>query len=331
MALGCQYEQFAPANTYLQVLGAVAAMGSVLGRGETVVCAKRTGIETVMGQTLFLVRAMRFDPVAARLAETLSRASGAPVVFVCDETRGATDTGPYEKISVTPSRLTTLGIKGAPEDWGWFWGDLCYYAALAQFSQYEHYCLIESDVFFSDMAAAAFVENLNIRSEAALAVRLGPHAAPPRYSKGLAALGLDAKWGCIFPVSRVHRDVVRAMLKLRQRGIVQTPAARLNDEAILAGAVQEGNHSWAALNVVMPDLFSGDTFDTNPPHLYEPLVHRENEMRVFHPVVQFETVLQRIMNREKNYHRHRMRRVLKMADTQMAGQIETALRATEGT
>jgi hypothetical protein len=51
-----------------------------------------------MTKTLFLIRALRFDPVAALLAQTLTKASGQKVVFVCDETRGSTDTAPYDKI-----------------------------------------------------------------------------------------------------------------------------------------------------------------------------------------------------------------------------------------
>ncbi len=278
-----------------------------------------------MTKTLFLIRALRFDPVAALLAQTLAKASGQKVVFVCDETRGSTDTGPYDKISLTPGRLKTLGLHDAPEDWGWFWGDVCYYAALARFAQYDYYCLIESDVFLSPNAAQVFVDRLGRQHEDALAVRLGPMGAAPKYSRALGALGLDPAWGCIFPVSRVHRSVIRTMLKLRKRAVLDAPNGRLNDEAVLVGAIQEGGYSYAALDQILPEVFKPKTFDTNPPHLYEPLVEGGDLGAAFHPVVRFETVMERLKNKYKNYGRHRLRNVLRTATPEMRAEIEAIL------
>ena len=139
-------------------------------------CARAGRERPHMTRTLYLIRALHFDPVAQHLAQVLTQATGAPVVFVCDESRGVTDVGPYEKISLTPARLKTLGLKNAPDDWGWFWGDVCYYAALARYADYDFYTLIESDVFFSQTAAQAFVDALDSRPEHAIAGRLKPRA-----------------------------------------------------------------------------------------------------------------------------------------------------------
>ncbi|WGI22962.1 hypothetical protein [Amylibacter sp. IMCC11727] len=278
-----------------------------------------------MTKTLFLIRALRFDPVAAQLADTLTKATGQKVVFVCDESRGSTDTAGYDKIALTPGRLKTLGLAKAPDDWGWFWGDVCYYAALARYAEYDYYCLIESDVFLSKDAAAQFVDRLSRQHEDALAVRLGPMDAPQKYSRPLEFLGLDPKWGCIFPVSRVHRSVIRSMLKLRKRSIEQTPNGRLNDEGVLVGAIQEGGYSHAALDQILPDVFRPKTFDTNPPHLFEPLMDGPDLGHAFHPVVRFETVMERIENKYKNYGRHRLRMVLRAASPDMRAKIEAVL------
>lgn len=280
-----------------------------------------------MTKTLFLIRSMAFDPVAERLANTLSDAVGRKVVFVCDESRGPVDTGPYDKISLTPGRLKTLGIQNPPEDWGWFWGDVCYYAALARYAEYDYYCLIESDVFLSPLAAKTLVEKLDRQHEDALAVRLGPMDSVPRYSRPLEFLGLDPAWGCIFPASRVHRSLVRSMLKLRKRSVVDTPNGRLNDEGVLVGAIQEGGYSHAALDQILPEVFRPDTFDTNPPHLYEPMLDGADAGHAYHPVVRFDTVMERIGNKYKNYGKHRLRRVLRIASPEMRAQIVAALDA----
>ncbi len=280
-----------------------------------------------MTKTLFLIRSMAFDPVAERLAQTLSTAAGAMVVFVCDESRGVVDTGPYDKVSLTSARLTTLGLENPPEDWGWFWGDVCYYAALARYAEYDYYCLIESDVFLSPSAAKTLVEHLDRQHEDALAVRLGPMDSVPRYSRPLKFLGLDPAWGCIFPATRLHRNLVRAMLKLRKRSLVDTPKGRLNDEGVLVGAIQEGAFSYAALDQILPEMFPDDTFETNPPHLYEPLLEDDDLGQAYHPVVRFDTVMERIENKYKNYGTHRLRRVLNAASPEMRAQIEAALDA----
>ena len=68
-----------------------------------------------------------------------------------------------------------------------------------------------------------------------------------------------------------------------------------------------------------------ETFDTNPPHLFEAIVEILDEQRLFHPVVPFETVLSRIETGEKNYTRHRMRKVLRAAPKIMKLNIKQAL------
>ena len=218
-----------------------------------------------------------------------------------------------------------MGLKNPPEDWGWFWGDVCYYAALARYAEYDYYCLIESDVFLSAKAAQTLVSQLERQHEDALAVRLGPVDSVPRYSRPLEFLGLDPAWGCIFPVSRVHRSVVRSMSKLRKRSLVDTPNGRLNDEGVLVGAIQEGSYSYAALEQVLPEVFRPETFDTNPPHLFEAMETVQDKEAAFHPVVRFDTVMERIGNKYKNYGKHRLRVVLRTAPPEMHAKIIDAL------
>lgn len=237
---------------------------------------------------------------------------GASVVYVADERRGLVDTSGYEKIVTNEAALAGLGFRELPEDWGWFCGDFCYYLAADRYPDFDHYALIESDVYLPQASAGAFVEALSTSKVDATAFGLGPLPKSKPYSRDLKKLDLDHRWGCIFPVSRIAKNLIPVMQALRFRAIKRN--LRINDEGIFCGAVQLAKASYMPLEVLMPDLVSEATFDTNPPHLLDSLYADPDETRIFHPAVGFEKVIERIFSREKNYTRHRLRRVLEEAE-----------------
>lgn len=224
--------------------------------------------------------------------------------------------------------LDGYGLAGRPQNWGWLCGDFCYYAAAQAFPDYDHYCLIECDVFLSETAAADFVDLLDRSAQQALAVRLGRQAAISRYSRGLTMIGLSANLGCIFPISRVHRDVIPVMLDVRRR-TMKAPDGPPNDEAILAAAVEIGGFSAAALDLLAPQLFGSGSFDTNPPHLLDHVIQIRDDHCAYHPVVTVKEVLDRIKSGKKTYTPHRLRKVLRHAPKDIAIQIENALGAAQ--
>lgn len=280
-----------------------------------------------MTKTLFLLRALEADPVVLHLARTIEAAGHGPVVFVCDETRGVADAAGYRKLSLSEAGIRAMGFGRPPGNWGWFWGDMCYQAAAAQFAGYSHYAMLEADVWIAPKSAARFLDALATCPAEAVAGRLRRYDAPQKFSRGLARLGLDAQWGCIFPVSRVSAGVVAEMARLRTRASREAPGEKINDEAILAGAVQAGGFSHASLEEIAPGVVGPDTYETNPPHLFEALAAREDETRLFHPVVTLDKLLSRIASGEKNYNRHRLRKVLRMASPDDRRRIEAALKA----
>ena len=276
--------------------------------------------------TLFLIRCGQTSAVAQRLAASLAAATGRPPVFVCDERRGPVSTSGCPKITLSETLLDGLGLAHRPQNWGWFCGDFCYYAAAQAFPDHSHYCLVDSDVFMTVSAAIGLADLFATSPQQALAVRLGEQAEIPRYSRGLQPLGLPPNLGCIFPLSRVHGRVIPKMLELRRKALAGPPP---NDEAILAGAVVLGGFSAAALDKIAPSVFGPGNFETNPPHLYEGISTNPDDLRIYHPVVTADEVVARLASGEKSYTRHRLRKVLRQAPPDIAVKIGAALRLAE--
>lgn len=274
--------------------------------------------------TVFAIRSLGLDPVADHLARQLTKIAGQRPIFVCDARRGAPETGPYSHVAMTDESLAELGLSDLPQDWGWLCGDMCYYTLAHAYPEIDRFCLVESDVYITDAALPGLQKILN-RPEQALAAHLKKHDAPKKYSKGLEPMGFDPHWGCIFPVSIVQRTVVETMKTIRLRALSDQPAARINDEAILAAAVQSTDASFADLAHIAPDLFAPDSFDTNPPHLFE-TVQTGPDAKIFHPVVTFGTVKKRMQSGEKAYSKHRLRRIIATASKEMKKEIKTILK-----
>ena len=125
-------------------------------------------------RTLFVIRTNAFDLNSRLLGQRLSGVAGAHVVYVADERKGLVDTGDYEKIVTNEAALAGLGIRQLPDDWGWFCGDMCYYLAADKYPEFDHYALIESDVYLPKASAKPFVEQLGTANVDATAYGLGP-------------------------------------------------------------------------------------------------------------------------------------------------------------
>ena len=277
---------------------------------------------------LFLIRTKTFDQQARMLAERLSEIGGMRVVAVVDERDGFSETAPFEKVSLNETALAEIGITGLPENWGWFCGDMCYFLAASRFPGYEYYALIESDVFLPDAGVEPLLAAFEACKADVIAAQIGPTEEPKKYSKGLTSLGLNPAWGCIFPLSRASARVLVEMQAVRCEALIKAPHEKLNDEGVLVGAVQRGGYSFVRLEDLLPSQVSKETFDTNPPHLYEVVSTDKRETRLFHPVVPFETVLTRIHSGEKNYTEHRLRKILRTAPEKMKQALEAALAKT---
>jgi len=117
------------------------------------------------------------------------------------------------------------------------------------------------------------------------------------------------------------------MKSLRIAQLTEHPAAKLNDEAVLAGAVALHGFTHAPLEDVIPEQVCPETFNTNPPHLFEALQDDALETRLFHPVIPYQTILDRLETGDKAYTRRRLRKVLQKAPPGMRQELLARLHA----
>ncbi|MDO6591128.1 MULTISPECIES: hypothetical protein [Rhodobacterales] len=272
------------------------------------------------------IRTHAFTPQVAQLAATLTDGFGSEVTMIVDERSGPIETQGHQKISLTEELVRSWGIASLPKDWGWLCGDFCCYAARAAVPDANWYVLIESDVFVTLSAAQILGSHLSQTEADALACSLGRTDAPKIYSKDLEHLGVTSHCGCIFAVTCIRDHVIDEMLPLRVKA-QRTGNYRINDEAVLAGALISNDLSFEDLFHSLPNLFSPNYFETNPPHLYEAMPIAEANQSVVHPTIPLDLILERIKTGEKNYSRHRLRKVLREAPRGIRVQIKAALNA----
>lgn len=260
----------------------------------------------------------------ARLLATRLASAGAEVAIVMDEQDGPADCTPFTKVLLCGEALGEQGLKSLPQRWRWMCGDMCYYLAAAALPGFARYVLIESDVFVPSAGVADLVRSMSSYPADAIAARL-EKIGGRRFSNTLYHFGVDPNWGCLFPLTAVSPNVIDEMKKLRAEQLRRFPDIKLNDEAVLAGAVNRGKLSYAKLEDVIPDQVPVETFSTNPPHLYEVVRDRVDEHRLFHPVIPFATILARLDSGEKAYNRRRLRNVLKTAPRPMRQELRRRL------
>lgn len=280
--------------------------------------------------TAFLIRTNENTRQVQGLINGLKNTISANVFVVCDESNGVTDFPGTQKLSLSTDVIAKWDFKRHPEDWGWFCGDYCYYAAAEALPDFQFYCLIESDVFLNDDGFAAIKGILQENTKSAIAADLRRFDQPPKYSNDLAEIGEDPHFGCIFPFTRVSKALISDMFQLRSRVQNHHSSLRINDEAILATAAHKSGAGLTDLYTYQ-NSFNKNCFATNPPFLQEALECEGGDIRVFHPTVPLAKVLDRIQNGEKNYSKHRLRGILRDSPKQVRLALSRALERAAST
>jgi hypothetical protein len=271
-----------------------------------------------------IVRTNNAQAQTRALIERLEAVFPVSPLVVFDDRQGKLDFGDYASLGVNEALFSDLGFKNLPKNWGWFCGDFWYYAAFDHAPGHRLYMLLDDDVYMSEAAMKLLRDKLKSFAGDAAASRLSDtYSEPPKYSRALSDLGRASAVGCIFPLTVASPATLAAMRLLRQDALRENAA--INDEAVFASAAFTENLACAALETLLPEQFAPDAFNTNPPHLLEVLQSDPQGDKVWHPVVSFEKVLERIATGEKNYSRHRLRKILKTAPRHMKTAIKAAL------
>lgn len=270
------------------------------------------------------IRTNHFGQQERDLANALSTGIGGPVTIICDESAGIVNTGLSLKVSLNDETPRMLNLGPLHHKWQWLWGDVCLYAARESVPNADWYVLVENDVFLTHRAAKVVQTLLSESDLKALACNLGSITSPPPFSKDLEQFGIAPDVGCIFAFVCVRGEVIDAMIELR-REVQKSSQLRINDEAVLAATVRRYGYAAGDLYKLAPQLFSPEWFETNPPHLFEALLAKDDNERVVHPAVPFHVVLSRIRSGKKGYGRRRLRSVLEEAPIDMQLQIRQAL------
>jgi FkbM family methyltransferase len=286
------------------------------------------GLILVNKNIVAIVRTNGKSPRALDLVNTIEACLGGPATVALD-TGKYRDFFPNQNVVIVSDEIednwTGLDI---PDNWGWFCGDFCYYAAYKAQPDADYYILMDDDVYFSADTFKKIVTSINESgpfSSAAFGLSDDLQKGP-KFSRDLGKIGLPTNVGCIFPFTISTAAHIKKMEQLRRKSLKDN--ARVNDEAIFASASTQIDVKFLNLESDLPSVFSRKSFRTNPPNLLE-FVKENCQDQVWHPTVLEDEVILRIRSGEKNYFRHRLRRVLAQASPDAAAKINQELRLFE--
>jgi hypothetical protein len=188
---------------------------------------------------------------------------------------------PIPVVDLTDDWLRSEGLR-ALRDYGWRCGDYFLYALRQARPDYDHYWLIEPDVFFAGDAAGFFSRAGAIEADLA-GVRLELLPSNHRFAREMEGL---LPWKAVFALTRMSARAADKLMALRQiycaRAIVQRYFA--NDETFCySNVMADPDLMVVDLRVAVPEWFAGDKFHADPDMLFD-LVSNELGPEIFHPV-----------------------------------------------
>lgn len=232
--------------------------------------------------TLAAIRTHLWTEAEDRVLAQLRAAFGDDVCVVFHD-RGPDVTPPCEVVDLTAGWAQEQGLR-VTRDWGWRCGDYFLYALRAAKPEYDHYWLVEPDVFFSGDPAAFFDGFEQVDADL-----LGLDPAPMDQGHVFTA-SLDgmAHWRAIFALTRMSGRAIDRLLPLRvENGKVPVGQMRYaNDEAfVYSHVMQDPDLTIGNLRDHAPVWFDGVQFDTAPDILMDAVVGRpEMQGKAMHPV-----------------------------------------------
>jgi hypothetical protein len=230
--------------------------------------------------TLAVIRTHRWDEDTARLCAQLQPVFGDDVAVVFHN-RPADIVPPIRVADIDMGWLLDNGLR-VINDWGWRCGDYFHYRARSAFPGYDHYWLIEPDVYFTG-PHQRFFKAAEAFSQDVLGVAIEPYKLDHRFTRGMPDIPL---FRSIFALTRFSGRAIDALFAKRrdyaQSAVVQRYYA--NDEIFcFSHAMADPTLTCESLSKLLPRWVDPRTLTTDPDMLLE-LLNGHTAPGVFHPV-----------------------------------------------
>lgn len=263
-------------------------------------------------QILPIIRTDNDSAQTRALVAHLSQAFAQPAMIALDHRRCQAEFDGHRVLPLTSDVAFGFGLDTLRADWGWFCGDICYYAARAATKDPDYYLLIEDDVYLSAEGAQLLATHLRDFEGDGVASRLARYDTMRKYSKGLKNIDLDPHLGCVFPVTMANGRMIEHMLTIRRAA--QKKSNYVNDEAVFAAAAFSPGFSRAALGDLLPDALLSEPIPTAGPLLYESLRTAPDQLALRHPVVDLDRIVAGIRAGSRKFKAARLKRLLRSVD-----------------
>lgn len=227
------------------------------------------------------IRTHKWTDAEARLLEQL-RSAGFAEVCVVFHNRAPGIEPPCDVVDLSAEWAQSQGLR-ATHDWGWRCGDYFFYALRAAKPGYDHYWLVEPDVFFLGEASTFFS-----RFDGVEADLLGLDPEPiVEHSFATTMPNMD-HYRAIFALTRLSGRALDRLLPLRVENC-KVPIGKwrfANDEVfVYSHAMADESLSVGNLRDHAPDWFEGAQFDTAPDILEDAArANSDTQGKVLHPV-----------------------------------------------
>lgn len=231
-------------------------------------------------RSLAAIRTNKWTEEEDRLLASLRPAFGQDLAVVFHN-RPAGFVPPLPVIDLTDEWIARQGLVAVP-DWGWRCGDYAYYALRAARPEYEHYWLIEPDVYFSGPANRFFRSFDDVRDDV-LGYQLAPFTRDMRFARGLPNV---THFRAIFALTRFSGAALDRLFALRKQSKLGQVGARdyPNDELFcFSHSVAEG-FVCGRLEDHAADWFADTQFAPDPDILFDLIDGTAQTGKVIHPV-----------------------------------------------
>ena len=234
-------------------------------------------------KSIVAIRTNRWTSEEERLLACLEEA-GLNEIAVVFHNRPDGIEPPLRTVDIDETICQTMGL-GLPDDWGWRCGDYFYYALRRACPEFDHYWLIEPDVFFAGDARKFFAA---FEQDDRDVLAIDPKPFDDGSHPFLATLQHLTAYRAIFALTRFSGRALDKLLPLRcTNSQAQVNKRRFANDEFFAFSNVAADETLSLGNLVerAPDWFDGGYFSTNPDLLIDML--RDDpaaQGKVFHPV-----------------------------------------------